>query len=148
MKYRPPKVGQVINGNSHKASSSQDHLKMVEPKDSHKEFLIKFYMKKNTYYVPSSVRHPKKAPSISLNLDLSPHMAKKALKISKHKQKVHQVHKKLQYKKQTSSDSDTSQAQDLAMLEGLHPRGGITRHHALPVRPVLPRAGWHTIWTG
>ena len=96
MKYRPPKVDLGIDGNTHRASTSKDHLKMVEHKVSHMEFLIQFYMKKSTYDVPSNVRHPKNAPSISLNLDLSPHMAKKALKTFKDEQKVHQVQKKLQ----------------------------------------------------
>ena len=131
-------------GNSHKTSTSQDQLKMVEYKDPHMEFLTQFYMKKNTYDVPSSVRHPKNAPSVSLNLDLSPNMAKKALKVFEYEQKAHQVQKKLQheqkklrYKKKTSSDSDTRQDQDLAKFEGLHPREGITRHHAILVAPEL-----------
>ena len=105
---------------------------MVEYKVYHMEFL--------TYDVPSSIRHPKNAPSVRFNLYLSPNMTKKALKVPEYKQKTHQIQKKLQfeqeklqYKNKTSSDSDTSQDQDLAMFEGLHPREGITGHHALPV---------------
>ena len=57
-----------------------------------------------------SVRHPKNAHSDSLNQDLSPNMEKK-----------------------TSSDTVATQDPDLARVEGLHPREGITRHSALPV---------------
>jgi hypothetical protein len=116
------------------------------------------------YDVPSSFRHPKNAPSISLNLDLSPNMAKTALKMLEYKQSVlntnmiicsngyinsHQVQKKLQSqqkalqdKVKTSSDSDATQHPDLARDEGLNPREGITRHHALP---VPPRAAQHAV---
>ena len=100
MKYGPPKVDQGINGNSHRASTS---------KDSHMESPIQSCMKKDTYDVPSSDRHPKNAPSINLNLDLLPHMAKEAMKTSKYEQKVNQVQekpqyeqRKLQYMKKTS----------------------------------------------
>ena len=133
-------------------------LKMVEYEASHMESLNQFYIQRNIYDVPSSVRHPKNAPSISLNLDLSPNMVKKNLKMLEYEQNVlntnmmvcssgylnsHQVQKKLQsqqralqYKVKTSSDSDATQDPDLARDEGLNPREGITRHHALPV----PRA--------
>ena len=37
MKYGPPKVDQGINGNSHRASTSKDHLQKDEYKDSHME---------------------------------------------------------------------------------------------------------------
>ena len=100
---------------------------MVEYEASHMENLNQFNIKRNNNDVPSSVRHPKNTPSISLNLDQTHNMAKKALKVSEYEQKAHQVQKKLQYeqkkiryKKKTSSDSDTSQD---AMFEGLHPRG-------------------------
>ena len=85
------------SGNSHRASTSKDHLKKVEYKDSHMESPIQSCMKKDTYDVPSSDRHPKNAPSINLNLDLLPHMAKKALKTSKYEQKANQVQEKPQY---------------------------------------------------
>jgi hypothetical protein len=49
---------------------------------------------------------------------------------------------KLKYVKKTSSDSDTRQDKDLAKSEGLNPREGITRHHALPVQP---RAEEHAV---
>ena len=146
---------------SHKTSTPKDQLKMVEYEASHMENLNQFYIKRNNYDVPSSVRHPKNAPSINLNLDLSPNMAKKALKMLEYEQNVlssnmmicssgylnsHQVQKKLQsqkralqYKVKTSSDSDATQDPDLARDEGLHPRGGITRHHALPVNPEFYR---------
>ena len=84
-------------------------------------------MKKNTYDVPSSVRHPKNAHSVSLNQDLSPNMAKKTLKVLWCEQKA------LQYKVKTSSDAVATQDPDLARVEGLHPRECITRHSALPV---------------
>jgi hypothetical protein len=50
--------------------------------------------------------------------------------------KAHQVQKK------TSSDADATQDQDLARVEGLHPREGITRLSALP---VPPRAAQHAV---
>ena len=104
---------------------------MDKHRDPHMEFLIQFYAKKNTNDVPSSGRHPKNTTSVSLSLDQSPHMAKKVLMMFKYKLKV------LQYKGKTSSNPDTTQDQDLAKFEGLHPRDGITRHHALPVSPEL-----------
>jgi hypothetical protein len=145
----------------HKTSTPKDQLKMVEYEASHMENLNQFNIKRNNNDVPSSVRHPKNAPSISLNLDLSPNMAKKALKMLEYEQNVlnsnmmicssgytnsHQVQKKLQsqqmtlkYKVKTSSDSDATQDPDLAKDEGLHPREGITRHSALPVGPEFNR---------
>ena len=77
-------MDQGIEGNSHNASTSKDHLKKGEYKDSHMESPIQSYMKKDTY--------------VSLNLDQTPNMAKKALKVSEYEQKAHQVKKKLQYK--------------------------------------------------
>ena len=70
-------------GNSYKTSTPQDQLKMVEYDVSRMESLTQFHMKKNTYDVPSSVKHPKNAHSVSVsvNLDLSPNMVKKALKV-------------------------------------------------------------------
>jgi hypothetical protein len=132
-------------GKSHKTSTPQDQLKMIEYEVSHMEFLTQFYMKKNNYDVPSSIRHLKNAPSVSLNPDLSPNMVKEAKKVFAYEQKAHQVQKKPQheqkklwYKKKTSSDSDTRQDEDLAKFEkfeGFHPREGITRHHTLLVPP-------------
>ena len=61
------------------------------------EILTQFRMKKNTYNVPSSVRHPKNAPSVSLNLVPSPNMVKKALKVSEYEQNAYQVQKGLKY---------------------------------------------------
>ena len=92
----------------------QDHLKMGKYVKSS----IGSYMKKDTYDVPGSV---------SLNQDLSPNMAKKTLKVLWCEQKA------LQYKVKTSSDAVATQDPDLARVEGLHPREGITRHSALPV---------------
>jgi hypothetical protein len=120
----------VINtkfGNYHKTSTPQDQLKMVEYKGSHMESLIL------TYNVPSSVRHPKTAHRVSLNQDLSPNMAKKALKVLQYEQNAPQ------YEAKTSSDADATQDPDLARVEGLHPREGITRHSALPVGPEAHR---------
>jgi hypothetical protein len=140
----------IKSGNSHKTSTPQDQLKVVEYKGSNMEHLT------ITYDVPSSVRHPKNAHSVSLNLVLSPNMAKKALKVPQYEQnvlktnvliynsgylnKAHQDQKKLQheqkalqYKVKTSSDADATQDPDHARVEGLHPREGITRHSALPV---------------
>jgi hypothetical protein len=153
--------GNVKFSNLNKTSTPKDQLKMVEYEASHMESLNQFYIKRNNYEVPSSVRHPKNAPSISLNLDLSPNMVKKDLKIPEHEQSVlntnmmicssgytnsHQVQKKLQsqqmtlqYKLKTSSDSDATQDPDLAKDEGLHPREGITRHSALLVGPEFNR---------
>ena len=61
------------------------------------EILTQFRMKKNTYNVSSSVRHPKNAPSVSLNLVPSPNMVKKALKVSEYEQNAYQVQKGLKY---------------------------------------------------
>ena len=57
----PPRHLAIISGNSHRLSTSKDHLKMNKHKDSHNhmEFLTKVYMKKNTYYVPGSNSHTK-----------------------------------------------------------------------------------------
>jgi hypothetical protein len=114
-------------GNYHRTSTPQDQLNMVKYKGSHMESLTL------TYNVPSSVRHPKNAHSVSLNQDLSPNMAKKTLKVLWCEQKA------LQYKVKTSSDADATQDPDLARIEGLHPREGITRHSALPVRHEVHR---------
>jgi hypothetical protein len=65
-------MAKVIDDSSHKATTSQDQLKMVRHKDSQMMFLTQLYVKKNTYDVPSSVRNPKNASSVSLNMDLSP----------------------------------------------------------------------------
>jgi hypothetical protein len=81
-------------------------------------------------------------------------MAKTALKMLEYKQSVlhtnmmicssgyinsHQVQKKLQSQQKALQDklktSSATQDTDLARDEGLHPREGITRHHALPVPP-------------
>ena len=54
------------------------------------ESLTKFDMRKNTDYAPSSSRLPKNTSSVSLNLDQSPHVAKKVLRMFKHKRKAPQ----------------------------------------------------------
>ena len=112
--------------------------KMVEYEASHMEFLSQFYIRRNNYDVPSRVRHHKKA-----------------LKMSEYEQSVmitdvlytnmmicrsgyinsHQVQEEPKPQQKTSSDSGATQDPDLARDEGLHPREGITRHHALPVPP-------------
>ena len=108
-------------GNYHRTSTPKDPLNMIKYKGSHMASLTL------TYNVPSSVRHPKNAHSVSLNQDLSPNMVKKNLKVLWCEQKA------LQYKVKTSSDAVATQDPDLARVEGLHPREGITRHSALPV---------------
>ena len=117
---------------------------MDKHKDSHIEYPIQSYTKKNTYDVPSSVRHPKTAPSISLNRKMSHHMAKETLKTfkceqkaDKEQKKLQSEQKKLQSEQKTSSDLDTSESQDLAIFEGLQPLDGITRHDAIPVTQEL-----------
>jgi hypothetical protein len=150
--------GNVKFGNLNKTSTPKDQLKMAEYEASHMESLKQLYMKRNNYDVPSSVSHSKNAPSISINLYLSPNMMKKDLKILEYEQNVlntnmmicssvylnsYQAQKRLQSQVKTSSDSDATQ--DLARDEGLHPRGGITRHHALP---VPQRADQHAVTTG
>ena len=142
--------------------ASGDNNRAFDKKQKHNcslinmECLAQLYMKRNNYDVPSSVGYPKNAPSVSLNLYLSPNMEKKALKMLEYEQSVmntnmmiynsgylnksHQILKKLQdkkkapqYKVKTSSDADANKDPDLARVEGLHPREGISRHHALPV---------------
>jgi hypothetical protein len=147
--------GNVKFGNLNKTSTPKGQLKMAEYEASHMESLNQF----NNYNVPSRFGHPKNAPSISLNLDLSPNMMKKYLKILEYEQSVlntnmmicssvylnsHQAQKRLQSQVKTSSDTDATQDPDLARDEGLHPRGGITRHHALP---VPQRADQHAVTT-
>ena len=115
---------------------------MVEYEASHMESLNKFYMKKNTYDVPSNVRHPENTVVMNTAVMTTAVMntAEMISNVMNHNSgylnKSHQVQKKaLQYRVKTSSDADATQDQDLARVEGLHPREGITRHHALPVPP-------------
>ena len=97
-----------------KMDKYKDHLKMDKYKDSHMKSPIRSHMKNNERNYNSGY----------LN------------KAHQHEQM------KLKYKKKTSSDSDTRQDKDPAKFEGLNPREGITRHHALPVQP---RADKHAV---
>ena len=126
--------GNVKFGTPNKTSTPEDQLKMAEYKASHMESLNQFYVKKNTYDVASSARHPKNTHSVNSN---------ERNYNSGYLNKAHQHEQmKLKYEKKTSSDSDTRQDKDLAKFEGLNPREGITRHHALPVQP---RADKHAV---
>jgi hypothetical protein len=114
-------------GNYHRPSTPQDQLNMVKYEASHMESLNQFYVKKNTYDVTSSARHPKSTHM--MNSNERNYNSGYLNKARQHEQM------KLKYEKKTSSDSDTRQDKDLAKFEGLNPREGITRHHALPVQP-------------
>jgi hypothetical protein len=131
-------------GNSHKTSTPEDQLKMVEYEASHMEFLAQFHMKRNTYDVPSSARHPKNTGVLNsamtknantLTTNMMNHNSGSLNKSHQVQEKLHhkQMQKALQYKVKTSSDADANQDPDLAKAEGLNPREGITRHSALPV---------------
>jgi hypothetical protein len=136
-------------GNTHKISTPQDQLKMFEYEVSHMEFLAQFYMK-NTYNVPSSVRHPKNTTVMKTNVlnntvtitammntavmntaVMNTALMNNAM-MNNNKMNLNKAH---QVQKKTSSDADATQDQDLARVEGLHPREGITRLSALPVQP-------------
>ena len=103
-------------------SISKGHLKIGKLKKLQMASLITFSMMKNTDDAPSSVKVPKTTTSIGLSLGHSHYVAKKVLRMS-------------EYKVKTSSDADANQDQDLARVEGLHPREDITRHSALLVPP-------------
>ena len=89
--------------NTHRRSTSKDHLNKGKLKNSQMEAhtkinmkmknrlkmvklklkmesLTKFYMRKSTDDAPSSGRHSKSTTSVSLTLDQSPHAAEKVLK--------------------------------------------------------------------
>ena len=130
-----PKISQV----EHLAKldmEKKDRLKKVKLRNPQMESLAKFDMKENTDDAPSSDRHPEHTTNVSHSMFQSTHSAKEVLRMFKYKRKA------LQYKVKTSSDLDTHQDQDLAKFEGLHPREGITGHHALP---VPPRAAKHAV---
>ena len=110
-------------------SPTKYHVKKkVKPKYSQIDCSNRFLVSKDTFNAPGSGRHPESTPSVSLDPDQSPNVARELLRMYKYKRK------ELRYEKKTFSDADTSQDEDLAMFEGLVPREGITGHHALPVQ--------------
>jgi hypothetical protein len=107
-------------GNSHKTSTPQDQLKMLEYEVSRMKSLTQFHMRMNTNVLTTNMMNHNSG------------CLKKSHQVQK---KLHHKQKALQYKVKTSSDADATQDSDLARVEGLHPREGITRHSALPVGP-------------